>query len=196
MTESRELPQLLTDIRHCCECEADLPHGPRPIVAASQGSRILILGQAPGRKVHQTGIPWDDPSGSRLREWMGISKEDFYDESKVALVPMGFCFPGTGKGGDLPPRPECSKLWHEELLGHLENVKLALVIGQYAQKYKLGAKHKRTLTDNVKAWRDFTPTSLPLPHPSPRNNRWLAKNPWFEEAVIPYLKRRVKTLTE
>jgi len=192
--EPATLLQLLTDIRQCRVCEAELPLGPRPIVSASHESRILIMGQAPGSRVHETGIPWNDPSGIRLRDWMGISDEDFYDATKVALVPMGFCFPGTGKGGDLPPRPECAELWHERLLGQLKSIKLTLVIGQYAQKYKLGAKYKKTLTDNVKSWRDFTPNCIPLPHPSPRNNRWLAKNCWFEEEVIPYLRRRTKTL--
>lgn len=192
---SCELPQLLADIHQCRECEAHLPFGPRPVLAASATSQILVIGQAPGRKVHESGVPWDDPSGKRLREWMGISIEDFYDESKVAIVPMGFCYPGTGNGGDLPPRPECSQLWHQRLLGQLSNVKLTLVIGQYAQNYKLGAKNKRTLTDNVRAWREFTPMCLPLPHPSPRNNRWLKNNDWFLADVVPYLKRRIKRLT-
>lgn len=192
---SRELPQLLDDIRQCRECEAHLPLGPRPVLTANATSQILVIGQAPGRKVHESGVPWDDPSGKRLREWMGISTENFYDESKVAIVPMGFCYPGTGKSGDLPPRPECSQLWHQRLLGQLSNVKLTLVIGQYAQNYKLGAKNKRTLTDNVRAWREFTPTCLPLPHPSPRNNRWLKNNDWFLTDVVPYLKRRIKRLT-
>lgn len=194
MDNARELPQLLSDIRQCRECAAHLPHGPRPIVAANSNSRILVMGQAPGRKVHETGIPWDDPSGSRLREWMGISSEDFYNESIVALVPMAFCFPGTGKSGDLPPRPECEKLWHKELLGQLPKVKLTLVIGQYAQRYRLGDQYKQTLTENVKAWREFTPACLPLPHPSPRNNRWLTKNPWFLSDVVPYLKRQIRKI--
>lgn len=146
--------------------------------------------------MHETGIPWDDPSGHRLREWMGISEDDFYDETLVALVPMGFCFPGTGTGGDLPPRPECSDLWHEDLLGLLKRVELTLVIGQYAQKYRLAEQCGRTLTENVKAWRRFTPSCLPLPHPSPRNNRWLTKNAWFEAEVVPYLKRRVRKLVK
>lgn len=188
---SPQLPQLLDEIRQCRQCEADLPLGPRPVLAAAGTSRILVIGQAPGRRVHETGIPWDDPSGKRLREWMGISSEDFYDESKVAIIPMGFCYPGTGKSGDLPPRPECSQLWHKRLFDELPQVKLTLVIGQYAQNARLGVENKRTLTENVKAWRDFTPTLLPLPHPSPRNNRWLRNNPWFLTDVVPYLKRRM-----
>lgn len=191
----QQLLQLLDDIRDCRECEAELPCGPRPVLAADVTSRILIIGQAPGRRVHESGIPWDDPSGKRLREWMGISSADFYDETKVAIVPMGFCYPGTGKGGDLPPRPECSQLWHERLLAELNDVKLTLVIGQYAQNYKLGDKNKRTLTENVKAWREFTPAMVPLPHPSPRNNRWLKNNAWFLTDVVPYLKRRIRSLT-
>jgi uracil-DNA glycosylase len=189
-----DLQPLLTDIRQCRECEAHLPHGPRPILAASTASRILIIGQAPGSRVHDSGVAWDDPSGVRLRDWMGISSDDFYDESKIALVPMGFCYPGTGRSGDLPPRKECAELWHERLLGHLTNVKLTLVIGRYAQNYRLGDKLKSTLTETVESWKDYTPANLPLPHPSPRNNRWLKKNPWFLKDVVPYLRRRIKRI--
>lgn len=185
------LQSLLTDIRQCRECEAHLPHGPRPILAASIESRILIIGQAPGSRVHESGVAWDDPSGVRLRDWMGISSADFYDESKIAIVPMGFCYPGTGRSGDLPPRKECSKLWHERLLQHLTNVKLTLVVGRYAHAYRLGDNLKSTLTETVKSWKDYTPANLPLPHPSPRNNRWLKNNPWFLKDVVPYLRRRV-----
>lgn len=189
-----DLSRLLTQIRSCTECAADLPCGPRPIVAAGATATILIIGQAPGIRVHQSGVPWDDPSGNRLREWMGVTPEDFYDESKVALVPMGFCYPGTGTSGDLPPRAECAQLWHEPLLSQLSNIRLTLVIGQYAQKYRLGSRRKSSLTKTVQAWKDFTPDNLPLPHPSPRNNRWLKKNAWFETDVLPYLQRRVKRL--
>ena len=189
---SKELNQLLRKIRSCTECEADLPCGPRPIVAASKTARILIIGQAPGIRVHESGTPWDDPSGDRLRDWMEVSKDDFYDESKIALVPMGFCYPGTGKSGDLPPRPECAKLWHEPLLSHLDGVRLTLVIGRYAQKHRLGKACKSSLTKTVQAWREFAPANLPLPHPSPRNNRWLAKNSWFASEVLPYLRQQVK----
>ena len=186
------LPQLLSDIRACRECEAHLPHGPRPVLAASRQSRILIIGQAPGRRVHESGVAWDDPSGQRLREWMGIPAETFYDVSQVAIVPMGFCYPGTGASGDLPPRKECAELWHERLLGELQAVTFTLLIGQYAHQYRLGNARKSNLTETVKSWKEFTPSMLPLPHPSPRNNRWLKQNPWFAEEVIPYLRRRVK----
>lgn len=188
------LESLVMDIRACRECEAELPCGPRPILSVHRCSRILIIGQAPGVRVHESGVPWDDASGERLREWMGIARDDFYDASKVALVPMGFCYPGTGKNGDLPPRKECSELWHERLLSHLEAVKLTLVIGRYAQLYRLADKNKSTLTKTVEAWKEFTPAAIPLPHPSPRNNRWLKRNPWFIDTVIPYLKRRTKSL--
>lgn len=189
-----DLESLLVEVRKCRECEAHLPMGPRPVLAASQESRILIIGQAPGRRVHESGVPWDDPSGERLRDWMGISSEEFYDESRIAIIPMGFCYPGTGSSGDLPPRKECAELWHDRLLAQLPNVKLTLVIGRYAQDYRLGKGIKSTLTETVRSWKEFTPINLPLPHPSPRNNRWLKTNPWFLEDVVPYLKRRVKKL--
>jgi uracil-DNA glycosylase len=188
------LPQLLVDIRECRACEEALPCGPRPIVVAHQDARILVIGQAPGRRVYDSGIPWDDPSGDRLREWMGVDTTVFYDESKVALVPMGFCYPGTGKSGDLPPRSECAELWHDRLLKELFNIKLTLVIGNYAQKYRLGKQRKSTLTETVQAWKDYRPSCLALPHPSPRNNIWLKKNPWFADEVLPYLKSRMKRL--
>jgi uracil-DNA glycosylase len=188
------LNSLLVEIRKCRECEAHLPLGPRPILAAHQNARILIIGQAPGIRVHESGVPWDDPSGERLREWMGISTADFYDAKKVAIVPMGFCYPGKGKTGDLPPRKECAQLWHDRLLDELKKVKFTLVIGRYAQAYRLGEQNKSTLTKTVAAWQEFTPSCLPLPHPSPLNNRWLKKNAWFEKDVVPYLKRRTKRL--
>lgn len=186
------LETLLAEIRRCRECEAHLPRGPRPILAASSASRVLIIGQAPGVRVHESGTPWDDPSGKRLRDWMGVADTDFYDARKIALVPMGFCYPGTGKGGDLPPRPECARLWHERLLAELNRVTLTLLIGRYAHDYVLGGRKKESLTKTVQAWKELRPKLLPLPHPSPRNNRWLKKNPWFEEEVVPYLRRRVK----
>jgi len=188
------LQSLLAEIRQCRECEAHLPCGPRPILAASKEARILIVGQAPGIRVHESGIPWNDPSGERLRDWMSISSEDFYDESKVAIVPMGFCYPGMGKSGDLPPRKECSELWHDRLFAQLTNVELTLVIGRYAQDYRLGKGVRPTLTETVKSWKEFRPANLVLPHPSPRNNRWLRNNPWFLDEVVPYLRRRVKKL--
>ena len=188
------IQNLLTEIRACQHCADSLPLGPRPIVAASKSSRILIIGQAPGSKVHESGVPWDDPSGRRLREWMGISEQDFYNEKLVALVPMGFCYPGKGASGDLPPRPECAELWHERLLSELKAVELTLVIGQYAQQYVLQDRRKRTLTETVKCWKEFLPSQLPLPHPSPRNNIWLKKNAWFEKDVLPWLSGAIKKL--
>ena len=188
------LKSLLVESRSCRECEAHLPLGPRPVLAVHAKPRFLIIGQAPGRRVHESGVPWDDLSGKRLREWMGITHADFYDASKVAIVPMAFCYPGKGKSGDLPPRPECSQLWHQRLLRQLENVELTMLVGRYAQDCRLGDVNKSTLTDTVRAWSEFTPKCLPLAHPSPLNNRWLKKNPWFEMEVLPYLRRRVKRL--
>lgn len=192
--QPQSLTNLLVEIRQCRACEAELDCGPRPIVAAHEDARILIIGQAPGKRVHESGIPWDDPSGDRLREWLGISKEFFYDPSIVALVPMGFCYPGKGRSGDLPPRPECAELWHQRLLEKLTNVKLTLLVGSFAQESRLGKNTKTTLTDTVKAWKEFRPSQIPLPHPSPRNNIWLRKNAWFSQEVLPYLRSRVKRL--
>ncbi len=191
--KSSELNQLLHVIRKCEEC-TDLPLGPRPVLSAHEDAKILILGQAPGLAVHQSGIPWDDPSGERLREWMGIDNTSFYNPKLVAIVPLGFCYPGKGKTGDLPPRKECAQLWHGRLLPMLPKIKLTLLAGQYAQNYQLASSKKKTLTETVRNWRDYTPANLPLPHPSPLNNRWLAKNPWFKVDVLPYLKRRVRRL--
>lgn len=186
--------ELLDEIRGCRHCEASLPLGPRPIIAASNESKILLIGQAPGVRVHKSGVPWNDPSGKRLRDWMNISETDFYDETKVAIIPMGFCYPGTGKTGDLPPRKECAELWHENLLEQLQSVELTILMGKYAFAYMLGKQRKRNLTETVAAWKEYTPKVLPLPHPSPRNNRWLKKNDWFEADVLPWLKRRVKRI--
>ena len=188
------LPLLLKEIRACRHCEAHLPHGPRPILAAAESASILIVGQAPGSRVHESGVAWDDPSGNRLRDWMGISKDDFYDPSKIAIVPMGFCYPGKGKSGDLPPRKECSELWHEKLLSHLTGIRLTMLVGSYAQTYVLKDSNKDTLTETVESWQDYKPKYLPTPHPSPRNNRWFKKHPWFDEEVVPYLRKRVRTL--
>ena len=191
------LKNLLEEIRGCRLCEEHLPLGPRPVVQADKKARILIVGQAPGRKVHETGIPFNDPSGDRLRDWMGIDKAVFYDARQIALLPMGFCYPGTGKSGDLPPRPECAEAWREKLLAGLPKVQLTLVIGQYAHKYHLGERQSKTLTETVKAWREFSQEGLlPLPHPSPRNNIWLKKNEWFEKDVLPALKAQVKKLVK
>ncbi len=156
-------------------------------------ARVLIAGQAPGRKVHESGVPFDDPSGNRLREWLGVTREVFYDPKQFALVPMGFCFPGTGRSGDLPPRPECASAWRKQLLAHLRRVELTLVLGQYAQAYHFG-KSRAALTELVRSWRTHWPHRVPLPHPSPRNNRWLSRNPWFEAEVLPPLRERVSEL--
>ncbi len=190
------LTSLSNDVRACEICAAHLPHGPRPIIQADKAARILIAGQAPGRKVHESGILFDDKSGDRLREWMGIDAETFYDAKQIAILPMGFCYPGTGKSGDLPPRPECAPQWRESLLTQLPNIELTLVIGQYAQAYHLPDNTHANLTETVKAWKEFWPSTLPLPHPSPRNNIWLRKNPWFEKDVLKQLRRSVKKLLE
>jgi len=182
---------LLARVRACTVCAPHLPHAPRPILRASPTARLLIVGQAPGRRVHETGIPWNDPSGDLLRQWLGMTREAFYDEARIAIVPTGFCYPGTVKGSDLPPRPECAPLWHPPLRAAMPNIQLTLLIGAYAQAYTLGERRGRTLTDTVAAWRDFTPDFLPLPHPSPRNRGWLKRNPWFETEVLPVLRKRV-----
>ncbi len=181
---------LLKEVRACTICEANLPLGPRPVLQLHPQARILIAGQAPGRKVHESGIPFDDASGIRLREWLGVSREVFYDPQQIAIVPMGFCFPGTGKSGDLPPRPECAPAWREELLGHLRGLEVTVVLGQYAQRYHFGDANA-SVTELVKSWRSYWPAMIPLPHPSPRNNLWLRRNPWFESEVLPALQTRV-----
>ncbi|MEI7614687.1 MAG: uracil-DNA glycosylase family protein [Betaproteobacteria bacterium] len=186
--------KLVDEVRNCQLCAKYLPLGPRPILQVHSSARILIAGQAPGSKVHQTGIPFDDPSGDRLREWMGIDKKTFYDVSRIAILPMGFCYPGTGKSGDLPPRPECAIAWRTKLLDCMPTIQLTLVIGQYAQAWHLTAAEKGSLTDTVKAWKAYWPDKVPLPHPSPRNNIWLKRNSWFGEEVIPKLKDRVQEI--
>jgi len=185
---------LLHDIRQCRICEKYLPLGPRPIVSASKESKIIIIGQAPGTKVHASGIAWDDASGKQLRKWLHVSSEEFYDETKFAIMPMGFCYPGKGKSGDLPPRPECAPQWHDALLKKMPKVELILLIGMYAQKYYLEKEAKRTLTETVANYKEYLPKFLPLPHPSPRNRFWLAKNPWFEKEVIPVLQDKVSLI--
>ena len=189
------LARLLEDIRACRHCAADLPCGPRPVLQAGHSARLRIVGQAPGRKVHESGIPWDDASGERLRGWLGLTTEQFHDPRKVAIVPMGFCYPGKATSGDNPPRPECAPRWHGKLNAHLPEVQLSLLIGQYAQASYLGDRRKATLTDTVKAWREYLPLGLfPLPHPSPRNQPWLAKNSWFEAELVPALRATVRAL--
>lgn len=185
------MEQLLSQIRSCTHCKEHLPLGPRPIVAAHPESKIIIIGQAPGTKVHQTGIPWDDPSGKQLRNWLGVSDEQFYNERLFAIVPMGFCYPGKGKSGDLPPRPECAPQWHARLMEQMPNLKLTILIGQYAQKHYLGNNMKSNLTETVKNYEEYLPDYFALPHPSPRNRFWLSNNPWFEEEVLPDLKEKV-----
>lgn len=178
-------------IRACRLCETNLPLGPRPVFQSAPTAHLLIAGQAPGRRVHETGIPFNDPSGDRLRDWLGIGKEIFYDATRVAILPMGFCYPGTGKAGDLPPRPECAEAWRAKLLDQLPKIELTLLIGQYAIDWHLGDRSKSTLTETVRAWREYAPEFIPLPHPSPRNNIWLKKNLWFEMEVVPELRDRV-----
>lgn len=188
------MPALLQRIRACQLCANHLPLGPRPVLRAAASARLLIVGQAPGTRVHASGIPWNDPSGERLRAWLGIDRDTFYDESRVAIVPMGFCYPGKGTSGDLPPRPECAQTWHPQLLPRLPSIELTLLIGQYAQKYFLGAARGGDLTATVRAFRDYLPRYLPLPHPSPRNIGWFRRNPWFEAEVLPALRGRVHSL--
>ncbi len=186
-----KLSVLLKTARSCDVCKKYLPLGPRPIVQAKATSRILIIGQAPGTIVHKTGIPWDDASGKRLRAWMGIDDETFYDERRIAIMPMGFCYPGKGPSGDLPPRPECAPLWHAKLMAAMPNIQLTLLIGQYAHAYYLGEQRKPTLTETVKNFKSYGLNFFPLVHPSPRNQIWLKKNPWFEKSVVPHLQVRV-----
>jgi len=191
VTAPAELHRLLADIRACRACADALPLGPRPVLRASKTARLLIVGQAPGTKVHASGVPWNDASGKLLREWLDIDAATFYDEARVAIVPMGFCYPGRGASGDKPPRPECARLWLDALLAQLTGVRLTLLVGQYAQRHFLAKRGKPTLTDTVAAWRDYLPDYLPLPHPSPRNRGWLARNAWFGDDVLPALRERV-----
>jgi uracil-DNA glycosylase len=188
------ISSLFDEIAACTVCAAYLPLGPRPVLRASDpNARILIVGQAPGTKVHASGVPWDDASGKRLRGWLGVEPDEFYDQGKFAIVPMGFCYPGRGSGGDSPPRPECAPLWHKRVLAQLPNLKLTLLIGSYAQAYYLGGRRKATLGDTVRAWQDYIGSGfLPLVHPSPRNQMWLRRNPWFEAEIVPYLRQHVR----
>ena len=187
-----DLEALLAAVRGCRACEAHLPLGPRPILQASETARILVVGQAPGARVHETGIPWNDPSGERLRAWMGVEKSAFYDESRIAIIPMGYCYPGRGRDGDMPPRRECATLWLDQLLARLPGIELTLLVGQYAQRHFLGRRRKNSLAATVQAWREYAPEFLPLPHPSPRNQPWLKKHPWFESELLPMLRTRIR----
>lgn len=182
------LPALLERVRACTLCAAHLPLGPRPVLRASATARVLIVGQAPGTKVHASGVPWDDRSGDRLRAWLALDREAFYDESRVAIVPMGFCYPGKAGSGDAPPRRECAPAWHARLLASMPGVQLTLLVGQYAQRHYLGTSD---LTSTVRDWRAHAPRFVPLPHPSPRNVAWFVRNPWFEDEVLPSLRARV-----
>lgn len=193
--EQREFERQLVLVRRCALCHA-LPLGPKPIFQAAPASRILIAGQAPGRRAHESGTPFDDPSGNRLREWLGVDRASFYDPSKFAILPMGFCYPGAGTSGDLPPRSECAPAWRQALLDQLPRVELTLVIGAFAQRWHLPADANRSITEIVRSWRDYWPRLLPMPHPSPRNARWLARNPFFEREVIPELQARVRGILD
>jgi uracil-DNA glycosylase len=188
------LDSLLTAVRACRACEGHLPLGPRPVLRAAMTARILVVGQAPGARVHQTGIPWDDPSGERLRAWMGVGKADFYDESRIAIIPMGYCYPGRGRSGDLPPRSECATLWLEKLLARLPLIELTLLIGRHAQRHFLGKRRKESLSETMKAWAEYAPRYIPLPHPSPRNTPWLQRNPGFQQELLPELRARIAAL--
>ena len=193
--KSQSLPALLRDIRACQICASALPHAPRPVLRATSSARIVIAGQAPGTRVHESGMPFTDPSGDRLRDWMGVDSETFYNDKLIAIVPMGFCFPGLDdKGGDLPPRRECAPAWRSSVFTHLNNVKLTLLVGSYAQNWHLKDSRKPTLSETVKAFKEYGPELLPLPHPSWRNNAWLKKNPWFTDDLLPHLRRRISRI--
>jgi uracil-DNA glycosylase len=191
---SGELEHLLREIRACRICAEHLPLGPNPVLRAGADAQLLIVSQAPGTRVHATGIPWNDASGRRLRDWLQIDAATFYDEQRVAILPMGFCYPGRSGSGDAPPRPECRATWHPRLLPLLPKVRLTLLVGQYAQAHVLGTQRKPSLGETVRAWRDYLPAHLPLPHPSPRNVGWFKANPWFEGEVLPVLRARVHAL--
>lgn len=195
MSDAPELAGLVAAARACRVCAAHLPLGPRPVLRAASSARLLIVGQAPGTRVHETGIPWNDPSGERLRAWLAVDSETFYDETRIAIVPMGLCYPGRdARGGDKPPRPECAPLWHPPLRAALPKVELTLLVGQYAQAYYLGPRRRGSLTETVRAWRELLPDFLPLPHPSWRNTAWLKRHPWFAAELLPELRARVRTL--
>lgn len=189
------LAALLAEVRACRACAGSLPLGPRPVLRAHAAARLLIVGQAPGTRVHETGIPWNDPSGDRLRHWMGVDRDTFYDAERVAIIPMGLCYPGRHpRGGDLPPRKECAPLWFGRLHAHLPNVATTILAGQYAQRHYLGTRAKPALTATVAAWREYWPEFIPIPHPSFRNTAWLKRNPWFEQEVVPAMRERVHAL--
>lgn len=187
------LLQVAREARACCVCEKHLPHEPRPVFLVGRQARVLIVGQAPGRRVHETGLPWNDPSGDVLRQWLALDRETFYDTARIAIVPAGLCYPGTVNGADLPPQPECAPRWQPRFRSSLPFVEMTLLIGSYAQAYYLKDRKKQTLAETVRAFRDYLPEFFVLPHPSWRNKGWIRKNPWFESQVIPALRRRVNT---
>lgn len=190
-----DLQVLLEEIRRCRICEANLPLGPRPVLRARTTARLLIIGQAPGTRVHETGIPWNDRSGDRLRDWLDLDRETFYDAGRIAIMPMGFCYPGRdSRGGDSPPRPECAPAWHDQVLAALSGVELTLLVGAYAQKRYLGKRRGKTLGETVRRWQDYLPEFIPTPHPSWRTTHWQKKNPWFEADLLPELRRMVRSL--
>jgi uracil-DNA glycosylase len=188
---STKLEALLKDVRACTVCAEHLPFPPRPVVRAAATASLMIVGQAPGTRVQATGIPWNDPSGDRLRHWLHMSREEFYDEHRIAIIPTGFCYPGRGKGGDSPPRPECAPLWHPKLRAFLPKVRLTLLIGKYAQDYYLKDRQKKSLADTVQSYEEYLPEFFPLPHPSPRNMRWFKVHPWFDAKVVPALRKQI-----
>ena len=188
------MDDLLSQMRDCRVCLGQLPHGCRPVLRAATSSKVVIIGQAPGSRVHASGIPWDDQSGKVLRKWMGVSEQIFYNQALFAIIPMGFCYPGTGRSGDLPPRKECAPMWHSKLLEKMPKVELILLIGQYAQRYYLSENVKKNMTETVRHFDHYLPKFLALPHPSPRNRFWLVKNPWFELDIVPYLQSRIEDL--
>jgi uracil-DNA glycosylase len=190
----RTLPTLLKAVRDCRVCEEHLPLGARPVQQVGTDARILIVGQAPGARVHASGVPWDDASGERLRTWMGVDAATFYDDSQIAIIPMGYCYPGRGGGGDLPPRRECAELWLDQLLGKLPRVELTLLIGLHAQRHFLGSRRQSTLTETVRRWQDHAPDYIPLPHASPRNTPWFQAHPWFDQQLVPVLRGWVRRL--
>ncbi|UZO82649.1 uracil-DNA glycosylase family protein [Aquimarina sp. ERC-38] len=188
------MQKLLSEIRSCTLCSEHLPLGPNPIISASKSTKIALVSQAPGSIAHKSGIPWDDPGGRELKRWLQVTEDVFYNPDNFGIIPIGFCYPGKGKSGDLPPRPECAPLWHSSVFSELNHLKIRFLIGQYSQKYYLGKKAKRTLTETVKNFKEYLPDYFPLPHPSPRNRIWRAKNPWFEQEVLPELRVLVKEI--
>jgi uracil-DNA glycosylase len=189
-----KLTRLAKEVRACRLC-TDLPLGPRPVLSVSATARLCIIGQAPGTKVHETGIPWNDRSGDRLREWLALDRDTFYDARRIAITPMGFCYPGRdAHGGDLPPRKTCAPAWHEKLMALMPKIEVMLLVGGYAQAHYLGSRRRASMTDTVKAWRSYGPRFIPLPHPSWRSTFWLKKNPWFERDLLPDLRKAVRAL--